>query len=242
MKKNSKLYQPDVTQSTSTRYLKKTGSNEWFDRRSGQLFYKQKGKLMIKIDEQERKAHRQLMDKLRREEKKSGLSTKAERETETKLWKEYTNSVRDFNKGKKKRASTVARRRKALESKQSEQYNYWHQPPEKLRKMQQDKKKVMIMRISGKHNVKNAEYYNDLIRLLSEYSKLSPAEVETLIFPKALEEETKYEAIKEVLDNEYYSFLDVLENQYKKGLISQADMIQAEQLADLGIKRLNNYD
>lgn len=41
MKKNSKLY-PDVTQSTSTRYLKKTGSNEWFDRRSGQLFYKQK--------------------------------------------------------------------------------------------------------------------------------------------------------------------------------------------------------
>ena len=73
MKKNNKLY-PDVTQSTSTRYLKKTGSNEWFDRRSGQLFYKQKGKLMIKIDEQERKAHRQLMDKLRREEKKTGIS------------------------------------------------------------------------------------------------------------------------------------------------------------------------
>ena len=108
--------------------------------------------------------------------------------------------------------------------------------------MQQDKKKVMIMRISGKHNVKNAEYYNDLIRLLSEYSKLPPAEVESLIFPKALEEATKYEAIKEVLDNGYYSFLDALENQYKKGLISQADMIQAEQLADLGIKRLNNYD
>lgn len=241
MKKNNKLY-PDVTQSTSTRFLKKTGSNEWFDRRSRQLFYKQKGRLMIKIDEQERKAHRQLMAKLRREEKKSGLSTKAERETEAKLWKEYTNSIRNFNKGKIKRASTVARRRKALESKQSEQYTYWHQPPEKLRKMQQDKKKVMIMRISGKHNVKNAEYYNDLIRLLSEYSKLPPAEVETLIFPKALEEETKYQAIKEVLDEGYYSFLDALENQYKKGIISQADMIQAEQLADLGIKRLNNYD
>lgn len=241
MKKKNKLY-PDVTRSTSTRYLKKTGSNEWFDRRSGQLFYKQKGKLMIKIDEQERKAHRQLMAKLRYEEKKWGLSTKAERETEAKLWKEYTNSIRDFNKGKKKRASTVARRRKALESKQSDQYRYWHQPPEKLKKMQQDKKKVMIMRISGKHNVKNAEYYNDLIRLLSEYSKLPASEVENLIFPKALEEATKYEAIKEVLDNGYYSFLDVLENQYKKGLISQADMIQAEQLADLGIKRLNNYD
>ena len=64
MKKKNKLY-PDVTQTTSTRYLKKTGSNEWFDRRSGQLFYKQKGRLMIKIDEQERKAHRQLMAKLR---------------------------------------------------------------------------------------------------------------------------------------------------------------------------------
>lgn len=98
------------------------------------------------------------------------------------------------------------------------------------------------MRISGKHNVKNAEYYNDLIRLLSDYSKLPPAEVEKLIFPKALEEETKYQAIKEVLDEGYYSFLDALENQYRKGLISQADMIQAEQLADLGIKRLNNYD
>ena len=108
--------------------------------------------------------------------------------------------------------------------------------------MQQDKKKVMIMRISGKHNVKNAEYYNDLIELLSEYSKLPQAEVESLIFPKALEEKTKYEDIKEILDTGYYNFLDALENQYKNGLISQADMIQAEQIADLGIKRLNNYD
>lgn len=237
MKKKNKLY-PDVTQSTSTRYLKKTGSNEWFDRRSGQLFYKQKGKLMIKIDEQERKAHRQLMDKLRREEKKWGLSTKAERETESKLWKEYTKSVRDFNKGEIKRASTVSRRRRAFESKQSDQYRYWHQPTEKLQKMQQDKRKVMLMRISGKHNVKNAEYYNELIRLISQYSKLDPATVESLLFPKAIEEETKYQKIKDEIDKGYYSFLDALDEQP----ISQTDKEYAEQLANIGIKRLNNYD
>lgn len=237
MKKNNKLY-PDVTQSTSTRYLKKTGSNEWFDRRSGQLFYKQKGRLMIKIDEQERKAHRQLMDKLRREEKKWGLSTKAERETEAKLWKAYTKSVRDFNKGEIKRASTVSRRRRALESKQSDQYRYWHQAPEKLQKMQQDKRKVMLMRISGKHNVKNAEYYNELIRLISKYSKLDPDIVESLLFPKAIEEETKYQKIKDEIDKGYYSFLDALDEQP----ISQTDKEYAEQIADLGIKRLNNYD
>lgn len=238
MNKNNTLY-PDVTQSTSTRYLKKIkGANEWFDRRSGQLFYKQKGKLMIKIEEQERKAHRQLMDKLRREEKKWGLSTKAERETEAKLWKAYTKSVRDFNKGEIKRASTVSRKRRAIESKQSEQYRYWHQPPEKLEKMQQDKKKVMIMRISGKHNVKNAEYYNELIRLISEYSKLDPDIVESLLFPKAIEEETKYQKIKDEIDKGYYSFLDALEEQP----ISQTDKEYVEQIADLGIKRLNNYD
>lgn len=237
MKKNNKLY-PDVTQSTSTRYLKKTGSNEWFDRRSGQLFYKQKGKLMIKIDEQERKAHRQLMDKLRREEKKWGLSTKAERETETKLWKEYTKAVRKFNKGEIKRASTVSRKRRSIESKQSDQYRYWHQPPEKLQKMQQDKRKVMLMRISGKHNVKNAEYYNELIRLISKYSKLDPDIVESLLFPKAIEEETKYEKIKDEMDKGYYSFLDALDEQP----ISQTDKEYAEQLANIGIKRLNNYD
>lgn len=237
MNKNNKLY-PDVKQSTSTRYLKKTGSNEWFDRRSGQLFYKQKGKLMIKIDEQERKAHRQLMDKLRREEKKWGLSTKAERETEAKLWKEYTNSVRAFNKGEIKRASTVSRRRKTFESKQSDQYRYWHQAPEKLQKMQQDKRKVMLMRISGKHNVKNAEYYNELIRLISEYSKLDPDIVESLLFPKAIEEETKYEKIKDEMDKGYYSFLDALDEQP----ISQTNKEYAEQLANIGIKRLNNYD
>lgn len=236
-KKNNKLY-PDVTQTTSTRYLKKTGSNEWFDRRSGQLFFKQKSKLMIKIDEQERKAHRQLMDKLRREEKKWGLSTKAERETEAKLWKEYTNAVRKFNKGEIKRASTVSRRRRAFEIKQSDQYRYWHQPPEKLQKMQQDKRKVMLMRISGKHNVKNAEYYNELIRLISEYSKLDPDIVESLLFPKAIEEETKYQKIKDEIDKGYYSFLDALEEQS----ISQTDKEYAEQIADLGIKRLNNYD
>lgn len=235
--KNNKLY-PDVTQSTSTRYLKKTGSNEWFDKRSGQIFYKQKGRLMIKIDEQERKAHRQLMDKLRREEKKWGLSTKAERETEAKLWKEYTKSVRDFNKGEIKRASTVSRRRRAFESKQSDQYRYWHQQPEKLQKMQQDKRKVMLMRISGKHNVKNAEYYNELIRLISEYSKLDQDIVESLLFPKAIEEETKYQKIKDEIDKGYYSFLDALEEQP----ISQTDKEYAEQIADLGIKRLNNYD
>ena len=237
MKKKNKIY-PDVTQSTSTRYLKKTGSNEWFDKRSGQLFYKQKGKLMIKIDEQERKAHRQLMDKLRREEKKWGLSTKSERETEAKLWKEYTNSIRKFNKGEIKRASTVSRKRRAIESKQSDQYRYWHQPSEKLQKMQQDKRKVMLMRISGKHNVKNAEYYNELIRLISEYSKLDIDIVESLLFPKAIEEETKYQKIKDEMDKGYYSFLDTLDEQP----ISQTDKEYAEQLADLGIKRLNNYD
>lgn len=237
MKKKNKLY-PDVTQTTSTRYLKKTGSNEWFDRRSGQLFYKQKGRLMIKIDEQERKAHRQLMAKLRREEKKWGLSTKSERETEAKLWKEYTNSVRKFNKGEIKRASTVSRKRRAIENKQSDQYRYWHQPPEKLQKMQQDKRKVMLMRISGKHNVKNAEYYNELIRLISEYSKLDPDIVESLLFPKAIEEETKYQKIKDEIDKGYYSFLDALDEQP----ISQTDKEYAEQIADLGIKRLNNYD
>lgn len=237
MKKKNKLY-PDVTQTTSTRYLKKTGSNEWFDRRSGQLFYKQKGRLMIKIDEQERKAHRQLMAKLRREEKKWGLSTKSERETEAKLWKEYTNSVRKFNKGEIKRASTVARRRKALESKQSDQYRYWHQPPEKLQKMQQDKRKVMLMRISGKHNVKNAGYYNELIALISQYSKLDPDIVESLLFPKAIEEETGYQKIKDEIDKGYYSFLDALDEQP----ISQTDKEYVEQIADLGIKRLNNYD
>lgn len=237
MKEKNKLY-PDVTQSTSTRYLKKTGSNEWFDRRSGQLFYKQKGRLMIKIDEQERIAHRQLMAKLRREEKKWGLSTKSERETEAKLWKEYTNSVRKFNKGEIKRASTVSRRRRALESKQSEQYRYWHQPPEKIQKMQQDKRKVMLMRISGKHNVKNAEYYNELIALISQYSKLDPDIVESLLFPKAIEEETKYQKIKDEIDKGYYSFLDALDEQP----ISQTDKEYVEQIADLGIKRLNNYD
>lgn len=237
MKKKNKLY-PDVTQSTSTRYLKKTGSNEWFDRRSGQLFYKQKGKLMIKIDEQERKAHRQLMAKLRYEEKKWGLSTKSERETEAKLWKEYTNAVRKFNKGEIKRASTVSRKRRAIESKQSDQYRYWHQPPEKLKKMQQDKRKVMLMRISGKHNVKNAEYYNELIALISQYSKLDPDIVESLLFPKAIEEETKYQKIKDEIDKGYYSFLDALDEQP----ISQTDKEYVEQIADLGIKRLNNYD
>ena len=237
MKKKNKLY-PDVTQSTSTRHLKKTGSNEWFDRRSGQLFYKQKGKLMIKIDEQERKAHRQLMAKLRYEEKKWGLSTKSERETETKLWKEYTNAVRKFNKGEIKRVSTVSRKRRAIESKQSDQYRYWHQPPEKLRKMQQDKRKVMLMRISGKHNVKNAGYYNELIALISQYSKLDPDIVESLLFPKAIEEETKYQKIKDEIDKGYYSFLDALDEQP----ISQTDKEYVEQIADLGIKRLNNYD
>lgn len=237
MKKKKKLY-PDVTQTTSTRYLKKTGANEWFDRRSGQLFYKQKGRLMIKIDEQERKAHRQLMSKLRYEGKKWGLSTKSERETEAKLWKEYTNAVRQFNKGEIKRASTVSRRRRAIESKQSDQYRYWHQPPEKLQKMQQDKRKVMLMRISGKHNVKNAEYYNELIRLISQYSKLDLDIVESLLFPKAIEEETKYQKIKDEIDKGYYSFLDALDEQP----ISQTDKEYVEQLADLGIKRLNNYD
>jgi hypothetical protein len=237
MKKKNKLY-PDVTQSTSTRYLKKTGANEWFDRRSGQLFYKQKGRLMIKIDEQERKMHRQLMSKLRYEEKKWGLSTKSERETEVKLWKEYTNAVRKFNKGEIKRASTVSRKRRAIESKQSDQYRYWHQPPEKLQKMQQDKRKVMLMRISGKHNVKNAEYYNELIRLISQYSKLDPDIVESLLFPKAIEEETKYQKIKDEIDKGYYRFLDALDEQP----ISQTDKEYVEQIADLGIKRLNNYD
>lgn len=104
--------------------------------------------------------------------------------------------------------------------------------------MQQDKRKVMLMRISGKHNVKNAGYYNELIALISQYSKLDPDIVESLLFPKAIEEETKYQKIKDEIDKGYYSFLDALDEQP----ISQTDKEYVEQIADLGIKRLNNYD
>lgn len=225
----------DVTKSTSTRYLKKQGKNEWFDPTSGQLFYKEKGELKMKIDPFEKKMHNEIMANLRRQEKKWGISTKKEREMESKRWKNYTKAIKEFNEGSISRASTVARRRRAWGVKRSEEFRYWNQPKEKMEKIIKDKKAVMLMRISGKRGVYNAEYYNTLIKKVAEYSKLDIETVEQLLFPKGLEESSKYEDIKDDLDNGFYSFIDAIDNQLKKGLISQNDYKVASDLADFGM-------
>lgn len=64
----------------------------------------------------------------------------------------------------------------------------------------------MLMRISGKHNVKNAEYYNELIALISQYSKLDPDIVESLLFQKQLKKKLNIKKLKMKLTRDIIAF------------------------------------
>lgn len=224
----------DFNSRKSTRGLKKTGANSWLDRSTGNEFYKdKKGNIKMKVDIIEQQLHKQTMERLRYYEKKTGISTKQARQRESKRWEQYTKSVRDWNSGKVNRSSTVARRRKQLKGNRSV-LNYYSRFNAKLQSDMEEKRKVIFSRARGVHNVHNGIDYDNYISAIAQRLGVDVGTVENLLFPKGLEEYSKYEDMKFVIDNTLNNIDDLITQKVSNGEIDETDEFFIRELIDTG--------
>ena len=225
----------DFNSRKSTRGLKKTGINEWFDKQSGNMFYKDsKGNLKMKIDIYERQLHKQTMERLRYYEKKTGISTKQARQRESKRWTEYTKSVKQWNNGTINRASTVTRRRKQLEQNNRSVLGYYSKFNTRLQSDMDEKRKVIFSRARGVHNIHNGKEYDNFIQAIATRLNVTVTEIEKILFPKGLEEYSKYVDMKTVIDNTLANIDDLIEKKLKSGEIDETDKFFIRELIDTG--------
>lgn len=220
----------------STKGLKRTSERGvYYDVESGTTFKKDKnGNLKMQIDDYERKTHRATMERLRYYEKKYNISLKREKEIEKRNWKEYVDSVKKWNKGEINRANTVSRRLDNLNSRQRATNRYYSSSNVKLKSDITEKKKVMVMRMSGKHGVYNGKAYDDYIQGLSYRLKVSKEEVEKHLFPNGIEESSKYKDIVDNLNNGMNTIDDLIDRQLENGIISEDDAFFTRELLDTG--------
>lgn len=213
---------------TSTKGLKKVGDNLWYDKTSDSTFRKNKnGKLEMQVDDFERKMHKQTMERIRYYEKKYNTTMQQARDLESRRWKEYTDSVKKWNKGEISRANTVGRKRKAVSSYQKDIRRYYRAENKQLASDMREKKKVFAMRTRGIKDIKNGKVYDDFIDTVAKRLKVDNDTIESMLFPKGIEEASKYDEMKEIMDTAddraTYTIEDLIEDSVQQGIITEED-------------------
>lgn len=226
----------DFNNRKSTKGLKKTrGKNEYFDPVSRQTFIKDnKGNLKMTISEVDKLQHKATMERLRYYEKKYNYSTKELRNIEAKRWKEYTDSVKKWNKGEYSRASTVGRRYERFNKNATSVMKYYSSQNKQLTRDINEKKKVMVMRMQGVHGVYNGQLYDQYISTLADRLNMEAVEVEKILFPKGLEEQSKYADIQFAISRAYDNIDDIVNQKVADGELSENDAFFIEELLSTG--------
>lgn len=226
----------DFNSRKSTKGLKKTrGKNEYYDPQSKQTFTKDKnGNLKMVVTREDKLNHKIAMERLRYYEKTYKYSTKQLRDIESKRWREYTQAVRDWNKGKKHRASTVGKRYSEFEENWRKSMRYYSAHNTQLKSDIKEKKKVMVMRMQGKHGVYNGQLYDQYISTLASKLNMSASEVEKILFPKGLEEQSKYDDVQRAFDKAYNNIDDIIRDKVEDGEITENEAFFIEELLSTG--------
>lgn len=226
----------DFNSRKTTKGLKKTrGKNEYYDPQSRQTFTKDsKGNLKMIVTREDRLNHKAAMERLRYYEKKYNYSMKEARRIEAKRWKEYTDSVKKWNKGEYTRASTVGRRYSAFTDNWRKNMRYYSAHNIQLSSDITEKKKVMVMRMQGKHGVYNGQLYDQYIDTLASKLNMSASEIEKILFPKGLEEQSKYEDIQKVFNKAYDNIDDIIRDKVEAEEITENEAFFIEELLTTG--------
>lgn len=226
----------DFNSRRSTKGLKKTkGKNEYYDAQSRQTFIKdKKGNLKMIVSDVDKLQHKATMERIRYYEKKYNYPMEEAKRIEAKRWKEYTDAVKKWNKGEFSRASTVARRYKALNENMKKSLKYYSSQNKQLAGDIDEKKKVMVMRMQGKHGVYNGQLYDMYIETLANKLGMESSEVEKILFPKGLEESSKYEDIQQAFNKAYDNIDDIIREKVEDKEISENDAFFIEELLSTG--------
>lgn len=226
----------DFNNRKTTKGLKKTSNkNEYYDPLSRQTFIQDaKGNLKMTISDIDRAEHKATMERLRYYEKKYNYSVKEARRLESKRWKEYTNAVKKWNKGEYTRASTVGKRYQNYHENMLKNVKYYSANNKQLSADITEKKKVMVMRMQGIHGVYNGQLYDQYIQAIAQRLNMSTSEVEKLLFPKGVEEQSKYEDINKCFERAYDNIDDIIQDKVKSGELSDNDAFFIEELLTTG--------
>lgn len=167
----------------------------------GLEFKKTKNGIEMIVPEWFKKEHRQKLSSLHYYSKKYGLSNKADIKKEKDLYKYYTDYVKKWNKGEISKISTVKYRFDLYNENQKLTNKFYsRENKQKIIKYADDSFKVKVMRMQGKHGVYNEKAYNDYINDLAKLLSEDKEEIERLIFPSGINEESSYETIHNLID------------------------------------------
>ena len=212
--------------SLNVKNLKKS-NDRYKDTKTGLEFTKKGNNYQMVVNKQAQKQHQANLKRLQALNKKHGGAFNKEIRQEKENWNDYKKAINQFNKGETKRPTTVKK-----------ELNYFTEHSQKQAKILSneksissivsDKKKVQIMRMTGKHGIYNGKAYDDYVKGFADEMNISKEDAEQYLFPTNDNNEIKYEDIQNFLNgnNKMKTGLDLIKEQEQTGEISEEKAIR----------------
>lgn len=207
----------------STKGLKKTGDNEWYDTTTGQFYKKENGKIKAYEDATDKKYYKYLQNQLKANNKVNVLSGDINKLKD--LHDDYTKKLKEFNSGKAKTNIPLSNAKKAYEEVYKGIFTQM-KSGENRKRYVETKALVRNLRVRGVHgvNIHNAQACLDLLtREFSEKLGLDPSTTIDLLLPKGLEETTVYEEIQDIIIESKPNLYDIMYEKVESGELSDSD-------------------
>lgn len=219
-----------------TNSLKKLNNTRYKDTKTGLEYSKRKrNQYNMVVSKDAQKQHQRNVKKLQRLNKKYGGAFNKELQVENENWNAYKKAINQFNKGQKVRPTTVKK-----------ELNYFQKSNEKQAKLisnqktissiVDDKKKVTIMRMSGKHGIYNGKAYDDYVKSVADDLNISPKQAEEQMFPNIENDKIDYEDYKNFItgNGKMKTIFDTINEKEKSGEISEQQAIEIENRVMIG--------
>ena len=221
--------------SLNVQNLRKSG-DVYKDTKTGMEFSKtSKGYNMV-VNKQAQKQHRANVNRLNRLNKKYGGAFSSELKKENENWNDYKKAITQFNKGEKARPSTVKKELDYFTKSSKEQAKVFSNEKQ-VASIVSDKRKVTLMRMSGKHGIYNGKAYDDYLKTMAKDLDMSIKEVEGYIFPTDNDDNIKYEEFRSYFSSSKKdTIFDVINKKEETGELSEAKAIEIRNNAMVGFE------
>lgn len=206
----------------STKGLKKTAVNEWYDSTSGQFYKKENGRIKAYEDSTDKKYYKYLQSQLKVNNRADVLTGDINKLKD--LHNAYTKELKRFNSGKSKTNIPLLNAKRAYDT----AYNgIFEQMKTSNRKRYIDTKTlVRNLRVRGVHGVTIHNARASLDLLVREFSEKLDLDTDTtleLLLPKGLEETTVYEEIQDIVIDSKPNLYDIMYEKVESGELSEGN-------------------
>lgn len=213
----------------STKGLKKSDTNEWYDSQNKIFYRKVNGRLQAFEESTDKRYYQQLLQHLRRNNKSGVLDGYINdlKEAHSELLKE----MKKFNTGESKTNIQL--------NNASKRFNLLYNDvmkttsSSKIKKTVETRMMVKVLRMRHTTNITEENVMDVLDKLLDEFSEslqISRAYAKDLILPVGFEESSKYEDLSDILINQEPNMEDVIASKERDGTIDSFTASHLRQL------------